>query len=1001
MPKKWRPGVVSRWFCCLITLIFIQLTIQSVMAQEPVNEADSVVDALLKELSPEERVGQLFMVTFEGSDVSEASDIASLVRDYRIGGVWLRPSNRPTSVGNKAQEQRIQTLINNLQRFTFQMPVNDAGTISNPDSLLETSVVTASIPLSDTRLIYSAINTDTVPIPLFIAADYSGNSNLDSLLTARVFEVPSGMVLGATWNPENARQVGSITGQKLSALGVNMLFGPILDVLDQPKPDVAGTVGVHSLGGNPYWVSQLGKAYIHGVHQGSEGRLIAVAKHFPGAGSIDRRLNQDIPTTQKTLEALKQTELAPFYAVANLETDNPATIVDGLMTTHIRYKGLQENVREATLPISLDAQNLPLVFEDPELAPWREGGGLLVSAPLGVPAIQKIYLSENEVFPAIEIARNAFLAGNDLILLSTFGPVEDATVQINNIIEVIEFFQDNYETDPDFQQQVDQAVSRILKAKLALYQQQFTLPHVLRSPELLETVPGNTETLTRITRESVTLLFPGPAELADRIPSTPRNDETIIIFTDARKSQACVTCDPIIPQDAIEQIMLARYGPGAGDQVSDENIHSYTFLTLKDAMDSDTPPQLELERDLEAADWVIFAMLDVDEDYDESNVVKLFLSERSRDLRDKKHIIMAFDAPYYIDETEVSLLTAYYGIYNHTQRHLDAAVRALFKEFQPQGRPPVNVDAVEYDLAQALKPDPGQVIELTVFKEDETPSPPETTPVETPTPAGEAPSLSIPGQVGDRFVIETGLIYDQNGNPVPDGTVVSFRRLYPTEDLTLVPLSAETVAGIARIVIPLERPLTLQIEAASEPAQSSNTITIVGAEEPETTPQPLPTESTPVNSSDSLTQTTETTPTLIAAVATTSVSSPPTAAEITSTDDPLHRQLYALSFVDLFYSLLMVIAVGGIYFWVLARLNIALETRVGMIILALSGGLTGYVFYGIFVARLAQVNALGSWVRGNATFHILTPSITLVFALIGGGIGFLGWYIRSRREEAR
>jgi hypothetical protein len=47
----------------------------------------------MAEMTVADKVGQLFLVTFQGNDISDNSDIASLVRDYRVGGVVLLPAN--------------------------------------------------------------------------------------------------------------------------------------------------------------------------------------------------------------------------------------------------------------------------------------------------------------------------------------------------------------------------------------------------------------------------------------------------------------------------------------------------------------------------------------------------------------------------------------------------------------------------------------------------------------------------------------------------------------------------------------------------------------------------------------------------------------------------------------------------------------------------------------------------------------------------------------------
>ena len=56
-----------------------------------------------------------------------------------------------------------------------------------------------------------------------------------------------------TWNPANAELVGAIVGRELSTIGVNMLLGPSLDVLENPEPSSTSDLGTRTFGGDPYW----------------------------------------------------------------------------------------------------------------------------------------------------------------------------------------------------------------------------------------------------------------------------------------------------------------------------------------------------------------------------------------------------------------------------------------------------------------------------------------------------------------------------------------------------------------------------------------------------------------------------------------------------------------------------------------------------------------------------------------------------------------------------
>jgi beta-N-acetylhexosaminidase len=69
-------------------------------------------------------------------------------------------------------------------------------------------------------------------------------------------------------------------------------------------------LGTHVFGGDPYWTGVMGRAYVEGVRAGAENRLAVVARSFPGKGSSDRSVDVEVPTVRRSLEQLKQIELA-------------------------------------------------------------------------------------------------------------------------------------------------------------------------------------------------------------------------------------------------------------------------------------------------------------------------------------------------------------------------------------------------------------------------------------------------------------------------------------------------------------------------------------------------------------------------------------------------------------------------------------------------------------------------------------------------------------------
>jgi beta-glucosidase-like glycosyl hydrolase len=94
---------------------------------------------------------------------------------------------------------------------------------------------------------------------------------------------PPTMAFGAIGEDEAAFEYGRITAVEARAVGVHMIFAPVLDVNSNPLNPVINT---RAFGEDPKAVARLGTAFIRGVR---EGGALSTAKHFPGHGdtSVD------------------------------------------------------------------------------------------------------------------------------------------------------------------------------------------------------------------------------------------------------------------------------------------------------------------------------------------------------------------------------------------------------------------------------------------------------------------------------------------------------------------------------------------------------------------------------------------------------------------------------------------------------------------------------------------------------------------------------------------
>ncbi|HEX9117515.1 MAG TPA: glycoside hydrolase family 3 N-terminal domain-containing protein [Anaerolineae bacterium] len=840
------------------------------------------VRALMAKMSPDDRVGQLFVVTFMGNDISDGSDIATLVRDYRVGGVVLLPENdnfrasaspagKPTETPaeNGTAAAQIFNLANRLQvlatspaqAITPTLPVTAtvsptqtqrARPLSNGEtpsdtlnrsapgqSLRDTVTATtaARTPTPAAAVTGSAVRTGAASagphVPLLIGLDWTGDGGTPFGGNAGFSPMPSQMAIGATWAPDLARKVGAALGQEITAAGVNLLLGPSLDVLDAPRPGSGGDLRTRTFGGDPFWTGQMGRAFIRGVQEGSSGSVMTVAKHFPGQGAADRRPEDEVSTVQKSLQQLRQIELAPFAAVSGGDLSAPG-ITGALMTSHIRYRGLQGNIRQLTPPISL-APQLGDLMAQKEFADWRAAGGILMSDALGVPAVRRYYDPQLQKFPDRQVAQDAFLAGNDLLYLSRFALTDNWPDQYQAIRGTILYFRNKYHSDSEFRARVDASVERILKMKRRIYKKDWSDAALLHDTRgLTDRVGTNSALAFAVARASTTLIYPGRDELADRLPSAPLADENILIFTDAREGRDCAGCPaaPVVGVSALQDIMLRLYGPSGTGQVPPGHVRSLSFADLDRLMAAPPGQEKEIESAIAKAQWILFAQQDNDPtNYPASAALRTFLAKRSDSLRDKRLVVLSLDAPYYLDTTEVSKLTAYFGVYSKSGPFLETAVRALFREFSPIGAPPVSVSGINYDLIRALEPAPGQIIGLGAVGGDNL--------------SGLAAGL----QVGSKLQLQTGIIMDRNGHPVPDGTLVEFHLRYPVEGLQLAPQIETTSGGQARTTITLDRQGELWITAQASEAKDSARIVlkIGGGDTPGSIATVLPSPTVPAS----------------------------------------------------------------------------------------------------------------------------------------------------------
>jgi beta-N-acetylhexosaminidase len=918
-------------------LLMLNLLLAPVATLVPQAEAAPRADAaddLLSNMTAEERIGQLFLVTFDGSRADAGSAVESLIREHHIAGVVLLSDN-DNFVDAPNTAAGLRQLVQDLQDIEYQSSIEDS--ILDP-----------------------ATNQEQAPayIPLMVAiGDELGGTSVTRFV-GQMSPLPNEMAIGATWDPALAEEAGRAFGEELKSLGINMYMGPSLDVLEEPGQAGPGDLGSRTFGGDPYWVSEMGSAFVRGLHEGAAGGLAVIAKHFPGHGGSDRPLQEEVATVRKSIDQLMQIELPPFFSVTDSAPGASASTVDGLLVSHIRYQGFQGNIRATTRPISLDPEAYRQLMGLDPIQSWREQGGLTVSDSLGSRAIRRFRDPLEQSFQPQLVARDALIAGNDLLFAGNIQGPNDPD-EASAVKSTLAFFTQKYREDAVFAQRVDEAVLRILRMKLRLYDGAFVRTRVAPFANAAERLGGNEDVAFAILRRAATLVSPGPAEIESRLGGSPGLGERVVFFTDMEPVTRCSTCEtePVIAVDALERRVNNLYGPGAAGQVGTWNLWSFSLGDLASYLGQPPPdPQPfplaaaeNLDEPIRTADWLVFSVTDVGSDRYGADALQLLLDERPDLVRDKKVVVFGFDVPYGLDATDLSKIGVFYNLYAASDPAIDIAARLLFEELTAPGAPPVSVPGIGYDLISALQPAPEQLIKLSIEGV-----------VAEGTPTADVETGFTQGSV---VRIGTDVITDSNGNPVPDETPVEFVISLPENIQQTV--QAVTHDGVAEITYRLERLGLFVIQARSDPALRSDVLQLdvqegVPAFPTVIAPTPLPTETSEPTDTPELEST----------------------AESTEDEPPEPNPPAGATARDLLFGLLGVAMVAGGSYVYLGRTERWLGGSIRCGLVAGVGGLVGYNYLALNLpgsaALMATLGGLASW---------------LVAVL--GGLGGLGLYALS------
>ncbi|SIQ36357.1 beta-glucosidase [Chryseobacterium sp. RU37D] len=291
-------------FISLFIFIFLSLKISAQYqpkntSQEDLKKANQWVDKTYKNLSQEEKLGQLFIVAlYTNKGETEISNVRNILTNEKIGGLILMQDDAAREIN----------LVNEFQQKS--------------------------------------------KVPLMIGMDAEWGL-FQRIAIAHKF--PWAMTLGAIQDKKLIEQMSAKIAEDCHRMGINWDFAPVVDVNTNPNNPI---IGNRSFGSEVNNVINSALSYSNGLQNNN---ILAAIKHFPGHGDTSTDSHLDLPVVSHNLERLNNIELAPFKTlidkgiggvmVAHLYVPalEPAkgipasvskNIITGLLKNKLGYKGL-------------------------------------------------------------------------------------------------------------------------------------------------------------------------------------------------------------------------------------------------------------------------------------------------------------------------------------------------------------------------------------------------------------------------------------------------------------------------------------------------------------------------------------------------------------------------------------------------------------------------------------------------------------------------------------
>ncbi len=315
----------------------------------------SMLFANVSDTELRKKIGQMIIVGFNGTEITQDNPVYDDIKNERISGVIL------------------------FSKYVIKVTGNENDTVKNIKSPKQLkNLITQIKKLS--------------PVKLFISIDEEGGqiSRLPSSMGFNV-QTLSHKELGDKDDTNSTYNEAKKIAKNLKKLGVNVNFAPCVDLAINKESPIIYKKG-RSFSDDYKTVSKHAQAYIQAHNKYN---ILTVAKHFPGHGSAIADSHKGFTDVSSTWN---KTELEPYIYL------NKKWLLNAVMVAHVYNKRLDKQY-----PASMSKRTITNLLKR-----TMKFKGLIITDDMQMAAISDNYSLEDCIITAINAGNDILLFGNNI-----------------------------------------------------------------------------------------------------------------------------------------------------------------------------------------------------------------------------------------------------------------------------------------------------------------------------------------------------------------------------------------------------------------------------------------------------------------------------------------------------------------------------------------------------------------------------------------------------------